>query len=67
MVQTLLNIRDDLYKKLVELSLNRYGHTKAISKVLNEILEEVLESKKGWKIKVTVRLNKKIDLSPEPR
>jgi hypothetical protein len=35
-----VEIRDDLYAKLVEEAVRRYGSTKKISKLLNEILEE---------------------------
>jgi aminopeptidase C len=34
---------EDIYEKLVEESLRRYGTTRAISRVLNELLRESLK------------------------
>lgn len=36
---------DDIYEKLVEESLKRYGTPRAISKVLNELLREHLSGR----------------------
>jgi len=65
MVRTLVNLKEDIYKKLVELSIKKYGHARAISKVLNELLEEKLQKKTGWQVKVTVKINKNLDFSPK--
>jgi len=36
---------EDIYEKLVEESIRRYGTTRAISRVLNELLRESLKGK----------------------
>jgi len=45
MVKTTLEIRDNVYRKLVEASLERYGNTKSLSKVANEMMEEHMREK----------------------
>ena len=45
MVKTTLEIKDELYKKLVEASVKKYGNTKNISRVTNEVIEEHLKEK----------------------
>ena len=45
MVKTTLEIKDELYKKLVEASLKKYGNTKNLSRVANEVIEEHLREK----------------------
>ena len=45
MVKTTLEIKDELYKKLVEASLKKYGNTKNISRITNEVIEEHLKEK----------------------
>jgi len=37
---------EDVYKKLVEISIEKYGNARNISKVLNEILRDYLGLKK---------------------
>ena len=43
MVKTTLEIKDELYRKLVEASLKKYGNTKGISKMANEVIEAHLK------------------------
>jgi len=43
--RTTILLDDDIYKMLVEESLKRYNTTKAISKVINELLKESLKNK----------------------
>ncbi|MHA1593219.1 MAG: hypothetical protein ACTSXJ_08570 [Candidatus Baldrarchaeia archaeon] len=43
--RTTVILDDDVYEKLVRESVRRYGTTKAISKVLNELLREALSAK----------------------
>jgi hypothetical protein len=64
MVKTTINLDDDLYKKLVEESIRRFGSTKKISFLINEKIrkaetglespEKVVEKTfglwKNWKI-----------------
>jgi len=38
--RTTLLLEDEVYEKLVEESLRRYGTVRAVSKVLNELLKE---------------------------
>ncbi|MBI2172605.1 MAG: hypothetical protein HYT73_00140 [Candidatus Aenigmarchaeota archaeon] len=47
MVKTTLELRDDVYKKLVEASLERYGNTKSLSKIANEMMEEHMNEKEA--------------------
>ena len=49
MVKTTLELRDDLYKKLMNESMERYGNTKSLSKVVNENLESHLNEKESGK------------------
>lgn len=44
--RTTVLLDEDVYKKLVEESLKRYGTVKGISKVLNELLKEAFKVKK---------------------
>ncbi|MGH9922081.1 MAG: hypothetical protein ACRD38_04965 [Nitrososphaerales archaeon] len=44
MVKTTINLRDDIYKKLVREAVEKYGNTKNLSRLINAKLERV-ESK----------------------
>ena len=39
MVKTTINLRDDIYKKLVRETVEKYGNTKNLSRLINEKLE----------------------------
>jgi len=41
--RTTITLEDDIYKRLVEESLRRYKTTKAISKIVNELLRRTLK------------------------
>ena len=43
--RTTLILDDDVYRKLVEESVKRYGTVRALSKVVNELLRERLPSR----------------------
>ncbi len=43
--RTTVILDDDVYEKLVRESIKRYGTTRALSKVLNELLRESLNAK----------------------
>ncbi len=43
--RTSVVLDEDIYEKLVEESIRRYGTTRAISRVLNELLRESLKGK----------------------
>ncbi len=43
MVKTTFEIKDDVYRKLVEASLKKYGNTRNLSKMANEVIEEHLK------------------------
>lgn len=45
MVKTTFEIKDEIYRKLVEASVKKYGNTKNLSRVTNEIIEEHLKEK----------------------
>ena len=45
MVKTTLEIKDEIYRKLVEASVKKYGNTKNISRIANEVIEEHLKEK----------------------
>ena len=63
MVRTTLNIDDDLYKALVKESLEKYGTTRHLSKVVNMKLRMVENLKIGKKrIELPrIKLGRKID------
>jgi len=44
--RTTVILEDDVYEKLVEESIRRYGTVKALSKVLNELLRESLSARR---------------------
>jgi len=41
MVKTTINLRDDIYKKLVREAVEKYGNTKNLSRLINEKLQNV--------------------------
>jgi len=43
--RTTILLDEDVYERLVEESLKRYGTVKAVSKVLNELLKEALKGR----------------------
>ena len=47
MVKTTLELRDDLYKKLVNEAIEKYGNTKSLSRVVNESLETHMNERKS--------------------
>jgi len=65
MVKTTIILEDDLYKELVKEALERYGTTRKLSKLINEMLRESMAQKKLVKRRkrLTIKLGKK--LSPE--
>ena len=65
MVKTTIILEDDLYKELVKGALERYGTTRKLSKLINEMLRESMAQKKLVKRRkrLTIKLGKK--LSPE--
>ncbi len=46
MVKTTINLRDDIYKKLVKEAIEKYGNTKNISKLVNEKLARAASGSK---------------------
>jgi hypothetical protein len=44
-LKTTMIIEDELYRKLVNEAVKKYGNTKSISKLLNDILKETLKGK----------------------
>ncbi|BES81850.1 hypothetical protein [Pyrodictium abyssi] len=44
--RTTVILEDDVYEKLVEESVKRYGTARAISRVLNELLREAFRARK---------------------
>ncbi len=44
--RTTVILDDDIYEKLVKESIRRYGTTRALSKVLNELLRDSLSGEK---------------------
>ena len=68
MVKTTVLIDDDLYKKLVDECVRRYGSTRKLSKLINEKIrlaykyEQIADTEKKAK---NVRLRLGRDLSPE--
>jgi len=45
--RTTVMLDDDIYPKLVEISLRKYGTVKALSKVVNELLKDALMGKEA--------------------
>ncbi|RLE92360.1 MAG: hypothetical protein DRN04_10455 [Thermoprotei archaeon] len=43
--RTTVILEDDIYEKLIQESIRRYGTAKALSKVLNELLREKLSAR----------------------
>jgi len=59
MVKTTLELKDNVYRKLVEASLEKYGNTKNISKTANELIEESLGESREKDIKKRMTIAKK--------
>lgn len=47
MVKTTLELKDELYKKLVNKAIEEYGNTKSLSRVINENLEAHMNERKS--------------------
>jgi hypothetical protein len=45
--RTTVMLDEDIYPKLVELSLRKYGTVKALSRVLNELLKDALQGREA--------------------
>ncbi|BFH74225.1 hypothetical protein SJAV_21690 [Sulfurisphaera javensis] len=67
MKKTLVRLDDEIYEELVNLSIKKYGNTKHISDVLNEILRKTMRKEKRRRVKmsVSVTLENGEKLSPE--
>ena len=63
MPRTSVYIEDELYKKLVEESIAKYGSTRHLSKVINEklLLAEKLQKQKKESTLPVVSIGKRID------
>lgn len=64
MTRTTLNVENEIYKRLVEESLKKYGTTRNISKILNEKLRlaEQIKVKQTRRVVLpTIKLKRKID------
>jgi len=63
MVKTLIKLKDEIYKKLVNLSIEKFGHPRGISKIINEILEREFNlEKKKYVPKYTIKIGKKLTI-----
>jgi uncharacterized protein (UPF0335 family) len=61
MVKTTVILDDDLYKRLVEEAIERYGSTRTLSRLINEKLREARGLGEGSKARrSTVRLGKEL-------
>jgi len=68
MVKTTIILDDDLYKKLVEEALERYGSTRKLSKMINQKLREAMNmpsSDTGEKVGKKIRIKLGRALTPE--
>ncbi|MEM0092674.1 MAG: hypothetical protein QW281_03985 [Saccharolobus sp.] len=69
MRKTVITFDDDIYEEIVKISVKKYGNTKHISKVVNEILRNSLKKEGSRKKKVKMSISTKIDnankLTPE--
>lgn len=56
MVKTTVNLEDDLYKKLMKESVERYGMARSFSRLINEKLKkmDVLKSKTEKKTRLRI-------------
>jgi len=64
MVKTLIKLKDEIYKKLIDLSIKKFGHPRGISKIINEILEKELNlKKKKYVPKYTIRIGRRLTIS----
>lgn len=60
MVKTTIILNDDIYKKLINESIERYGTSKKLSALINEKLENYDKSKKQGKLNLTYKLGRKL-------
>ena len=62
MVRTTVELDEDIYKKLVEESIEKYGTARHISKLINQKLRTIETGRKDKMIKLpSIKLGKKID------
>ncbi len=63
-IRTTITISEEAYKKLVELAIENYGHARAISKVIEDLLREknrktdvkdIIEKAKKINIKIDLK------------
>ena len=60
MVKTTVNLDDIIYEEVVKESIEKYGSTKNISKIINERLMNQRSSTKKGKKRVTFRVKKEL-------
>ncbi|MEM0104827.1 MAG: hypothetical protein QW743_08420 [Candidatus Methanomethylicia archaeon] len=67
MKKTLIRLDDDIYEELVRMSVKKYGNTKHISDVINELLRKRLtrREKKRVRMSITISLEKAEKLTPK--
>ncbi|AAY81325.1 hypothetical protein [Sulfolobus acidocaldarius] len=70
MRKTVVTFDDDVYEAIVNLSVKKYGNTKNISRVVNELLRKELSRRRKVRsnrvsMKVSVRVPGAETLSPE--
>jgi len=63
MAKTLIKLKDEIYKKLIDLSIKKFGHPRGISKIINEILEKEFNLKKKKYVPIyTIRIGRKLTI-----
>ena len=59
-----MKLKVEIYKKLIDFFIKKFGCRKGISKIINEILEKELNlKKKKYVPKYTIRIGKKLTIS----
>jgi len=70
-VRTTIVLSEEAYKKLVNMAIERYGHTRAVSKVVEDLIMESSSKKEDAKEKIrkiieeAKKINISLNLTPE--
>lgn len=56
MVKTTLELRDDIYRKMAKVSVEKYGNSKSLSRIANEAIEEYIENSEKSNLDIKKRI-----------
>ncbi len=60
MVKTTINLDEDIYEEIVKESIEKYGSTKNISKIINQRLKNRINPTEKRKSRITFKVSEKL-------